>query len=132
MWGAGVKMGGIAGLQQMLFALEYELDAPRQHVEPFLTFVLIEFLVMPVGGNLDCDRLQISERAATGNRAVAESVCRPRERTVGANHGASRGLLVAVIEQRANRNVVDLPQRDQRGQRRLARPSLQPREIRLG
>ena len=73
---AGVEVGGIAGLQQMLFALEYELDPTRQHIQPFLTVVVIEFVVVPVRGNLDRDRLQVGQRPPAGNRPIAESVGR--------------------------------------------------------
>src|ERR1700691_6658634 len=131
MRGAGVEMRGIARLQQMLFALEHELHASRQHIEPFFAVVLVEFFVMPVRWYRNRNCLEAGERATAGNRPIAESVCGPGYRTAGANHGASRRRLIAGVEQRANRDVVDLPQRDQRGERGLASPSLQPGKVRL-
>src|SRR5882672_540250 len=95
---AGVEVGGVAGLEQMLFAFEDQLHMPREYVQPFLAVMLVEFFVVPVRGDLDRDCLQIGQRAAAGNRPIAEAVRRSRRRTSGADHVTSRGLLIAGVE----------------------------------
>src|SRR5258705_1157402 len=126
---AGVEVGCVSSLEQMLFAFEYQAHMPGEDVQPFLAVMLVEFFVVSVRGDLDRDCLQIGQRAAAGNRPIAETVCRSPRRASGTDNAASRGLLIAGIEQGANRDVVNLAERDQRGERGLPGPSLQPGEI---
>ena len=71
---ARIEMRRVTGLQGVLFVFENEVQGARDHVQPFLALVLVEFIVMPFRRNSHLHRLQTGQCATTGNRAIGQTV----------------------------------------------------------